>query len=131
LGSIVFKWNGLFPLKIAPKHICIVSLSPEAREMEILFTRLHLKKDDLELIKLKQATLSFSACVGSSGGVCDQKTSKFFVSHRKESMAGHLGVNGKYKRERGWHRWNLEAKRECFPSPGTFKTYADLWEGAR
>jgi hypothetical protein len=24
--------------------------------------------------------------------ICDQKTSKFFVSHWEESMAGHVGV---------------------------------------
>jgi hypothetical protein len=30
------------------------------------------------------------------GGVCDQKTSKFFVSYQEESMAGHMSVNGVY-----------------------------------
>jgi hypothetical protein len=30
--------------------------------------------------------------VNSEDAVCDQKTSKFFVSHREESMEGHLGV---------------------------------------
>jgi hypothetical protein len=30
------------------------------------------------------------------GGFCDQKTSIYFVSHREESMAGHVGVNGFY-----------------------------------
>jgi hypothetical protein len=34
-------------------------------------------------------------CCGS-GGVCDQKTSKFFVSHVEEFMAGHVDVNGVY-----------------------------------
>jgi hypothetical protein len=34
--------------------------------------------------------------VNSAGAVCDQKTSRFFVSHQKESMAGHVGVNGIY-----------------------------------
>jgi hypothetical protein len=29
-------------------------------------------------------------------GVCDQKTSKLFVCHREESMAGHMGVSGVY-----------------------------------
>jgi hypothetical protein len=31
--------------------------------------------------------------VNSTGVVCDQKISIFFVSHREESMAGHLGIN--------------------------------------
>jgi hypothetical protein len=35
-------------------------------------------------------------CVVGGGGVCDLKTSKFFVSHMEESMAGHMGVNGIY-----------------------------------
>jgi hypothetical protein len=26
-------------------------------------------------------------------------------------------------------RWNLEVERACFSSPGTCKTYANLWEG--
>jgi hypothetical protein len=30
--------------------------------------------------------------VNGNGGVCDQKISKFFVSHMEESMAGHMGV---------------------------------------
>jgi hypothetical protein len=34
--------------------------------------------------------------VKSAGAVYDQKTSKFFVSHQKESMAGHMGVKGVY-----------------------------------
>jgi hypothetical protein len=34
--------------------------------------------------------------VNGAGAVCDQKTSKFFVSHHKESMAGHVGVTGVY-----------------------------------
>jgi hypothetical protein len=29
-------------------------------------------------------------------GVCDEKTSKFFVSWMEECMAGHMGVNGVY-----------------------------------
>jgi hypothetical protein len=32
--------------------------------------------------------------VNGAGAVCDQKTSKFFVSHQEESMAGHVGVKG-------------------------------------
>jgi hypothetical protein len=28
--------------------------------------------------------------------VCDQKISKFFVSHVEESMAGHIGINDVY-----------------------------------
>jgi hypothetical protein len=34
--------------------------------------------------------------VNSAGAVCDQKTSKFFISHQKESMAGHVGISGVY-----------------------------------
>jgi hypothetical protein len=34
--------------------------------------------------------------VNNSGAVCDQKTSKFLVSHREESMARHVGINGIY-----------------------------------
>jgi hypothetical protein len=34
--------------------------------------------------------------VNSPGAVFDQKTSKFFVSHQEESMAGHVNVNGVY-----------------------------------
>jgi hypothetical protein len=37
-----------------------------------------------------------SPSVNGAGAVCDQKTSKFFVSHQEESMAGHVGVNGVY-----------------------------------
>jgi hypothetical protein len=32
----------------------------------------------------------------ADGRVCDQKISKFFVSHQEESMAGHVGVNRVY-----------------------------------
>jgi hypothetical protein len=35
-------------------------------------------------------------CVNGTGAVCDQETSKFFVSHQEESMAGHVGVKGVY-----------------------------------
>jgi hypothetical protein len=31
-----------------------------------------------------------------AGAGCDQKNSKFFVSHQKEFMAGHVGVKGVY-----------------------------------
>jgi hypothetical protein len=37
----------------------------------------------------------FAKIVNSTGSVCDQKTSKF-LSHRKESMAGHVGAKGIY-----------------------------------
>jgi hypothetical protein len=44
--------------------------------------------------------------VNGNSAVCDQKISKFFVSHWEESIAGHVGVKsllkvreGKYKRE--------------------------------
>jgi hypothetical protein len=30
--------------------------------------------------------------VNGAGAVCDQKTSKFFVFHQKESIAGHMGA---------------------------------------
>jgi hypothetical protein len=36
------------------------------------------------------------ASVNSADAVCDQKISKFFVSHLKESMAGHMGISGVY-----------------------------------
>jgi hypothetical protein len=32
----------------------------------------------------------------TANAVCDQKTSKFFVSQGKESITGHVGVNGVY-----------------------------------
>jgi hypothetical protein len=32
--------------------------------------------------------------LAAEAGVCDQKTSKFFVSHRKESMEGHMSIDG-------------------------------------
>jgi hypothetical protein len=32
----------------------------------------------------------------NAGAVCDQKTSKFFVSHQEKSMAGHMDVKGVY-----------------------------------
>jgi hypothetical protein len=44
----------------------------------------------------------FSSLLGNTraivvmGGVCDQKTSKFFVSYQGESMAGHVGIKGVY-----------------------------------
>jgi hypothetical protein len=34
--------------------------------------------------------------INSASIVCDQETSKFFVSHWDESMAGHVGVKGVY-----------------------------------
>jgi hypothetical protein len=57
-----------------------------------------------------------SASVNGSGAVCDQKTSKFFVSHVEESMARHVSVrklregleNGA---QHGGTRWKLET--EC------------------
>jgi hypothetical protein len=39
-----------------------------------------------------------SPTVNGAGTVWDQKTSKFFVSHREESTAGHVGVKGVYQR---------------------------------
>jgi hypothetical protein len=36
------------------------------------------------------------SCVNSAGAVCDQKTSKFFVSHWEEAMARHMGVKEVY-----------------------------------
>jgi hypothetical protein len=38
----------------------------------------------------------FTKNVNGTGAVCDQKISKFFVSHWEESMAGHMGINGDY-----------------------------------
>jgi hypothetical protein len=34
--------------------------------------------------------------INGTGAVCDQKTSKFFVSSGEESIAGHMGVNEVY-----------------------------------
>jgi hypothetical protein len=34
--------------------------------------------------------------VNGGGAVCNQKTSKFFVSHREKSMAGHRSVRRVY-----------------------------------
>jgi hypothetical protein len=34
--------------------------------------------------------------VSSNGAVCDQKISKFFVSHMEEVMVKLMGVNGVY-----------------------------------
>jgi hypothetical protein len=42
------------------------------------------------------STLQKSPGVNGNGAVCDQKTSKFLVSHQEESMAGHVGVRGVY-----------------------------------
>jgi hypothetical protein len=36
--------------------------------------------------------------VNRAGAVCGQKTSKFFVSHQKESMAGHVGLKRVYEK---------------------------------
>jgi hypothetical protein len=33
----------------------------------------------------------------------DLKTSKFLVFHQEESMAGHMGVNGVYEKEKREH----------------------------
>jgi hypothetical protein len=81
-------------------------------------------------------TLHFSSSVNSSSAVSDQKISKFFVPHVEEFMAGYVDANGvlkvregNYKRSHGGTRWKLEAKRACFCSLGTFKTYDNLWGG--
>jgi hypothetical protein len=34
--------------------------------------------------------------VNGAGSVCNQKSSKFFVSSREESITGHMCVNGIY-----------------------------------
>jgi hypothetical protein len=34
--------------------------------------------------------------VNGTGAVCEQKASKFFVSSREKSIAGHMGINGVY-----------------------------------
>jgi hypothetical protein len=39
-------------------------------------------------------TRLFVAVLAATGAVCDQKTSKFFVSHQEESMAGYVFGNG-------------------------------------
>jgi hypothetical protein len=40
--------------------------------------------------------IDLSVFVNSAGAVCGWKTSKFFIYHQEESMAGHVGVNGVY-----------------------------------
>jgi hypothetical protein len=35
---------------------------------------------------------TYNPSVNGNVAVCDQKISKFFVSHVEESMAGHMGV---------------------------------------
>jgi hypothetical protein len=70
--------------------------------------------------------ISVTSCVNGAGAVCDQKTSKFFVSHQKESMAGHVNVKGGYqnlgkrntKGSMVGPREKPEAKRVCFCSSG-------------
>jgi hypothetical protein len=64
-----------------------------------------------------------------AGMFCDQKSYKFFVLHgringrTRECKLSLLKVREeKYKRDRGGPRWNLEAGRACFCSPGAFKT---------
>jgi hypothetical protein len=48
--------------------------------------------------------------VNGNGAACDQKISKFFVSHMEESMAGHVGImelkvrEGNYKSGHGGTR---------------------------
>jgi hypothetical protein len=42
-----------------------------------------------------EAIISWELLV-SDDRVCDQKASKFFVSHVEESMAGHVDVKGVY-----------------------------------
>jgi hypothetical protein len=39
---------------------------------------------------------NFPVTLLPAGGVCDQKTSKFFVSQGEESMAGYEGVKRVY-----------------------------------
>jgi hypothetical protein len=41
-------------------------------------------------------SLWFFPCPFVNSALCDQKTSKFFVSHLEESMVGHMGINGVY-----------------------------------
>jgi hypothetical protein len=36
------------------------------------------------------------AAVNGAGAICDQKNSKFVISHQQEFMAGHMGVKGVY-----------------------------------
>jgi hypothetical protein len=68
--------------------------------------------------------------VNSTGSICAQKTSKFFVSHGR--IHGRTcGCKGsllkvreeKYKREHGGHRWSLLAERVSFSFLGTFKNF--------
>jgi hypothetical protein len=43
---------------------------------------------------LFNSLVGFANDVKSTGAVCDQKSSKFFVSSREESITGHMGLNG-------------------------------------
>jgi hypothetical protein len=51
---------------------------------------------NLKKKKTKAMSLFQYATVNSTGAVCDQESSKFFVSHQKESMAGQVGIKGVY-----------------------------------
>jgi hypothetical protein len=80
---------------------------------------------------------SFTKNVNGTGAVCDQKTSKFFVSHWEESMAGYVGINGVYYKLGSGNTkgsmvrpgWKPEAKRACFCSSVAFKPHRNLREG--
>jgi hypothetical protein len=48
------------------------------------------------ITSLELALEKFQGIVNCTGVVCDQNTFKFFVSHKEESMAGHVGINGVY-----------------------------------
>jgi hypothetical protein len=52
----------------------------------------------LETRKLWKPPHPFSSDtnVNGAGSVCNQKSSKFFVSSREESITGHMCVNGIY-----------------------------------
>jgi glycyl-tRNA synthetase beta subunit len=52
----------------------------------------HMNNKKIKIKKKKTHTHS----VNSAGVVCDPKNSKFFISHQKESLAGHVGVKGVY-----------------------------------
>jgi hypothetical protein len=59
-------------------------------------------KSELTVFLIWKQTCSIVNCAGA---VCDQKSSKFFVSYWEESMAGHVGINGVYYSDLGhWAR---------------------------
>jgi hypothetical protein len=80
--------------KDVPFLSLVISRHPPFSSFEILIIqRLDLLDQSSTSLHFFFPVLSF---VNGAEAVCDQKTSKFFVSHWEESMAGHMGVKGVY-----------------------------------